>query len=93
MATLALKLKDAFKLLSFSNKVRAGAGEEAGQSEKLQHLLRYTRILQLLMLLLLLSLAYGAAKFAAAFICEDSLWNLTGCVDVAALKAGKGQQG
>jgi len=85
MLMLVVKFKQAYTLLSFSHQVLSGAGDEATHSRHFRDLLRYTRILKMMVLALLFSIAHGVAQFVGAFVCKDSLWNMLGCVDLEAL--------
>lgn len=45
---------------------------------------RYSYMLLMATILLLLCMMYALTKLVAVFVCKDSLWNITGCVDLEA---------
>lgn len=52
-----------------------------------QDLGKFRRVLWMVRLasaIMVMTICYAGCKLAAAFICEDSLWNITGCVDMRA---------
>merc|ERR1712228_595168 len=83
MLMCLLKLSEAAAFLSFAavvrNKVDQGNAFNHPEWPRFHGAAWFVRFS---CVLLMASIAYGVCKLIAAYMCEDAMWNLTGCVDL-----------
>jgi len=84
-----MKIAEATSFLKFARLVERGWQTEACEHSQddmddMDKFRRNVRIVYGLVIFLCLSLAYAVLKLLMAFVCHDSLVNLTGCVDASA---------
>lgn len=88
------KIKVGIDLLRSSNDVcrrvtaaiRSGktarSEKEIRDSKAMKLVDRYFGVMVLILCILVLATLYAVAKFVAVFLCDDSVWNVTGCVNI-----------
>jgi len=96
IATTALKVKEAKSFLDFASEVLDMARssdpehiyEGKPNSTRAVALRRRVLFLRTCCALMLMCLLYASCKMVAAFVCHDSVWNVTGCSDLRHLHSG-----
>lgn len=93
-AHVQLKVAEAKKVIEASNAEtschihdlqRAGFRTQWGLEHELRAVKRYTILMKLICFLFVLAICYAIAKLVAAFVCKESVWNISGCVDLSSL--------
>merc|ERR1711972_1247500 len=87
IVTSSLKLLEAKAFFNFAATIN-DMSESYMTAENKAALRRFNRnvaVVRVACVILALSLVYGVCKIVAAFRCEHSVWNVTGCVDVGDL--------
>merc|ERR1712050_326231 len=89
IVTSSLKLLEAKAFFSFAATITDMSESYMTADDKaaLRRFNRNVAVVRVACVVLALSLVYGVCKILAAFLCEHSMWNITGCVDMGDLLA------